>query len=72
VVVYLIYQILWQWLVISETRKQSHPIMKLSAAIYLTHPLIIIGNNINERSHDVRKEDDANHHDEDATDHLIH
>ena len=68
VVVYLVYQGARQWLVIGESGQQSHPVVQLCAFVYCTlnklivycyHFLVVVWDDLNETSHNVREESHA-------------
>ena len=69
-VIYLVDQALRQRLVIGEPCQQCHPVMKFGGPVNRPHPFVIIRNDLNERSHDMRKEDDTDHHHSDSKYHF--
>lgn len=44
--------------------------MQFRTTVHRVHPLVVVGNDFDEGTHNVREENDAYHHDEDAANHF--
>ena len=52
-----------QWLILSESGQQGHPVVKLERLLFDTEVLIEVGNDLDELAHDVWEERyTSNHH----------
>ncbi len=69
-VINLVNQTLWKRLVICESSQQSHPVVEFCTLVYCSHFLVIVGDDLNERTHNVWEEGDTAKHDKDSKDHL--
>lgn len=69
-VVNLIDQPFWKWFVVCEPSEKCHPVVKFCASVDRSHPFIIIRDDLNEGTHNMREEHDTNHHDQDTNEHL--
>ena len=55
----------------AESCKQCHPIVKIRPFVIVTHSVIIVLDDFNERTQDLGEENDADQHEDDSHDHLV-
>ena len=55
----------------AESGKQCHPIVKIRPFVIVTHSVIIVLDDFNERTQDLGEENDADQHEDDSHDHLV-
>ena len=51
--------------------QQLHPSVKVRPFIIIPHPLVIILDNLHERTHDTRERHNTNKHEQDTDDHFV-
>jgi len=55
---------------VRESGEQGHPVVELGAFILVTHPLVVVLDDFDERTHDLRKEHNTEENEDDTHEHF--
>ena len=55
---------------VGESCEQGHPVVEFGALVLVAHSLVVILDDFDERTHDLRKEDDSEEDEDDTDEHL--